>query len=173
MVEYEKLIENLAKNRESMMYYNSGPDHAAIVFSKIFKYAHTELCILAGNMKGGISNQSSYLSELRQFLERKGQVKLLLREFDKKNNPELFQLLSKYQFLFPDQVEVKIATSVLTDTETSREIHICTGDSSIYRIEEDIEKYTAKGSFNDPLTTQALNRIFAEMFESASPVALN
>lgn len=173
LFQYEQLIENLASNNESMMYFNSGPDHAAVVFSTIFKYATNEVCILAGDMNGKISSNTKYLTELEKFLKRKGKVKILLEEYKKEKNPKLFDLLAQYQFFDSDQIIIKQFDGVVTNTDTKKKIHFCIADDKIYRVEEDTENYVANGSFNDDKTVKILNNIFNEISSKANSIVLN
>jgi ABC-type taurine transport system substrate-binding protein len=171
--QYGELIENLAFHNESMIYFNSGPEHAAIVFSKIFKYANEEINIVAGNMNGGISSQEVYLKELEDYLKRKGKIKILLEEFNREKNPDFFNLLSKYQFFDSSQIILKKFNGEVVNTETRRKIHFCIADEKIYRVEEDVDKYVAKGSFNDSSTVDILKNIFEDISSNAEPILLN
>lgn len=170
--EYRSVIENLADNKESMAYANAGPEHAAIVFANIFRTSNTLVNVFAGNMNGGISSSKAYLEQLNGFLERKGKLRIILQEFDRENNKELFALLKRYAFFHSDQVKVYRTDSTILNTDTNTPIHFCTGDNTMYRMEQNTSKFFATGSFNDPKWVSSLKELFASIKDTSTEVAL-
>jgi hypothetical protein len=163
--EYKKSIESLANNRDSMIFMNSGNEHAAIVMGNIFKHSKQDIRIFAGNLNGAVSGDDYYQEHLSNFLDSGGKLKILLQEFDKNNPPEIFNLFSSVDFFYPENVEIKLSNTTLVSEDTETKVHFTVGDSSMYRIENDVEKYLAKGSFNNPDKANYLIEIFDEIFE--------
>ena len=172
MEEYKNFIEKLAKNKEESLYLNSGPEHAGIVLSTIFKNTKSELRIFAQGLKSGVATSDLYLDGLKSFLEKKnGTVKILIQEYYSNEEPKVFNILSYYKFFNKEQVTIKTTQSkVFTKPEKEKiepkSIHFTTGDDSIFRLEEDIVTFKAFGSFNNKEYTIKLNQIFDEIFES-------
>jgi hypothetical protein len=172
VMKYEDWIENLAKNKQSILYSNSGPEHATVVLSTMFKYAQTEVCIYAGAMNGGISNKTVYLDNVAKFLSGNGKLKMLLKDYSFENNQELFGLLRQFQFINPEQVQIRKAYTRLVNAD-GNEIHFTTADQGMYRLEKDIGKFHAIGSFNDTKTVKTLKDKFDSIFETSEPVFIN
>jgi hypothetical protein len=171
MKEYRSFIENLADNKESMAYANSGPEHAAIIFSNIFRTSRKEVCIYAGNLASGISSRPEYLEELKCFLDRKGKLQIILQSLDQTKNPELFNLLSQYAFFDKDQISLYETTAIVEGDE-NKPIHFCTGDDLMYRMENDTEMFQASGSFNDPQWVTSLKNLFGKLKNVSTPALL-
>lgn len=162
---YKKSIESLADSKDSMIFMNSGKEHAAIVMGNIFKHSKKDIRVFAGNLNGDVSNSPYYQKYLSKFLDSGGKLKILLQEYDENNPPEIFNLFSSIDFFYPENVEIKLSNTALVSDDTNNNIHFTVGDSSMYRIENDVDKYLAKGSFNSPEKANYLIEIFDDIFE--------
>jgi hypothetical protein len=174
MKEYKQLIENLAFNKEPMIYANSGADHAEIVFSAIFRYSKKEIFMRLGDMREGVSNRAEYLYSLQSFLSKGGVLKLMASDFDFSNNTKLYNLLALYQFFNPEKVQIKkYNIDAFKPKETEEPVYFCTGDYRMYRIEYDTKKSAAYGSFNNTDIVERLRNRYNEEFEKAIEVSLD
>lgn len=175
MNEYQLYIHNLAITGKDAVFYNSGPEHASFVLQKIFENASNTVNIYAGCFSGEISNQANYKEAMEKFLQRKGvKLKILLQNgklAEQKKEPEIFQLLRFYSILNKDSIEIKKHPYHL-QKDDGREIHFTVADNKMYRLEDDIEKFTAIGNFNDPLESNSLSLLFDDIFNDPKSEAI-
>lgn len=180
MENYKTYIENLAKSKDGMMFQNSSPEHACIVMTTIFKNSEKDIRIFAGNLNGRVSNnedknlKKDYIDSLIKFIEeKKGNVKIILDEFDEKFlKSELFSKLQLYLFLYPKRVQIKkLNTSIFSDNEKEK-FHFTVGDDYMFRFENDTNSFSALGSFNNKDFSQKLITFFDKNFNSleAKPI---
>lgn len=168
--EYKKYILDTANNGTYSVFYNSSKEHASIVMGTIFKSAQNNVRIWAGKLNGDVSSDDYYLSELKNFLERGGKVKIILDESSDEINLKLKNILALYQFLTPESIEIK-TTDVrvgLTGDIDYKHVHFTIGDDRMYRLELFPNKYTAKGNFNDAKTSSDFIRVFDDVFKNAA-----
>lgn len=167
LLEYKKSIESLANKKDSMVFLNSGKEHAAIVMGNIFKHSKKNVRIFAGNMNGDVSNDSYYQKYLSSFLKSGGSLKILLQEYDEDKCPDIFNLFNSVDFFYPENVEIKLSNSSVTD-DNEKPVHFTIGDDSMYRLENDTTNYFASGSFNDPKNAKHLISLFDSIYDASS-----
>lgn len=165
---YRDYVESLAKDGgRNEMILNSGPIHAAIVMSRMFKYARKEVKMICGGFSGAVSNDEDYLSELEGFFKRKGTLKVLA-EVDLSRSPKskIYKILRQYS----SQVTLlSVAPNRFRNTETSQPVHFAIGDEKMIRVETGTKDYTASVNFNN--TEQAAT--LSELFEGVWQTSLN
>ncbi|MDP1675922.1 MAG: hypothetical protein Q8L88_03575 [Bacteroidota bacterium] len=166
MEDYIGYIKNLAENKLPTIFYNSGPEHASIVMSNIFQNSKDMIRIFAGNFSGEVSQNERYIESLKSYLNRKGKVHILLDEYTEDKKPHLFDLLSTYSFFNPENIEIKKTNTHVVEEKTKKKIHFTTGDNCMFRLEEDTDKFLAKGSFNNLELTDKLIKYFDQIFNS-------
>jgi hypothetical protein len=76
--EYKKMITSAADSRSYSIWGNSGPAHARIIMTNIFRTAQHSICIFAGNLNGAISTKE-YIDELTKCLVEKGEERKVYR----------------------------------------------------------------------------------------------
>lgn len=153
---YENYIEGLAINEKNHLFFNSGKDHAIIVLSQIFSQAKNYVKLYSGNLNGGISSSDKYIKAVSGFLNRGGKLEILLEQFDSAKEPVIFELLKG-----SNNVSVKSHSCTLSSSSNQfKSIHFCIADGRMYRLENDTEKFTAQGNFNDKNVVQELESIF-------------
>jgi hypothetical protein len=170
--EYRVYINRLAESNSDSVYLNSGKDHAVIVLTTIFNKAKKYVHLFAGDLNGGISSKTEYATALLGFLEKGGELQLLLSSFDTNKEPELFNTLrvAKSKNL---NVSVKQTNERLLNEDTGTELHFAVADDKMYRAEHDTENFLAVGSFKDENFSQILNAHFKELFESDSAIKVS
>jgi hypothetical protein len=156
MLNYTEFVEKLASEGTDEIFFNSGPEHAAIVMSRIFKYANSEVRILCGGFNGAVSNDEDYLKYLDGFLQKGGRLKILAEEDLSKTPSKVFKLLRKHKesveiYLTPFKVLVK-----------DKPIHFAIGDDKMLRIETGTDDYTAQVNFGN----SAEARDYISMFDN-------
>ena len=95
-------------------------------------------------------------------------MKIIVNDFNIDYNPELYSLLKYYQFFSPDSVQIKTTDVVMVSGAPDKfvPVHFTIGDKKIYRLEEDINSFVARGSFNDTTYCSGLIDVFEKLFDS-------
>ncbi len=158
---YAENIDFLAANKKDEEFFNSSEAHAQIVLSSMVKYSNKDVNIYCGNMCTDVSNDPTYLKEIKSFLDdRNGTINVLLCDYnDSFKEKEIYKLLSAY---IPLKVKVKKTKKVLLFN--NKPVHFTISDSSAFRLETDIDAKMARGNFNDPNSAIKLNEYFFTLF---------
>jgi len=164
MNDYRNYINELADKNSPESFVNSGPEHAAVVISTIFAHANNYVFLFSGDLNGAVCNDAEYQKQLGEFLLREGNLKVLVQKYNSENEPKIYNLLRFYKNLNLN-VEVKYHPFEVISPTTEKEIHFTVGDDKMYRIENDVEKYLAYGSFNDNDQAIKLKDLFEDIFE--------
>src|SRR5262245_18526670 len=145
MLSYANYIESLAREGQDKVYFNSGPNHAAVVMSRIFKYSQRIVRIYCGGFDGIVSNDEDYLKYLDRFLAKGGMLKVLAQEDRSQGPGKIFKVLKK----FPDLVEMYKTDSTVIYNTTQKPLHFTIGDDKMLRLETGIDNYAAQGNFGN------------------------
>ncbi len=172
MNEYLNFVESLAQEGGTdQIFFNSGPNHAAIVFATMFKYANQEVSMYCGGFSGEVSNDKRYQRELEGFLSRNGHLRILV-ENDHSANPQsqVYSILRKYD----SQVKVYLAQGRMT-AKNGDPLHFALADNRMYRLETGTADYTAEVNFNNPEKVEILSNYFEQILATSrnNPIALN
>lgn len=161
---YSEHIFDLAKNKKKEMFYNSSADHAIIVHQALAKYAEQYIEILCGSMCTEISNNTTYLNYLRDFLEKKrdNRIRIILTDYRKDDFEK--QDVAKLFAQYPEQVEIrKYDGQVWYEKQP---VHFTVTGNNSFRLETDIEKHMAFGNFNSSTQAETLHNLFQKLFAS-------
>lgn len=170
---YEVSVKYLAENKVDNIIYNSGEEHALIIFENIFNNCKYKLRLLSGNLSNGITKNPKYINSLTRFLaQRNGKLEIILDRYEdgsKVVNSDLFKKLETYK----DQITIKKSTlsySLNNENKVDSErkhIHFCIGDDHIFRLETDTEKRKAKCNFNDITYSNILKDLFYRLYNQS------
>ena len=163
---YKKDIEKMAAKRISDIFYNSSDAHASIVINALTRNANSSIKILCQDMCSPISNSADYLCLLEDFLKKGTSRKLEVihaRHSSEFHKLPIAKLLANYAL----QVSVKKLKEGAI-TYKSSPVNFTVADGRAYRIETDIAKKTAFGSFNSPEKAIILSDVFDDYFRSTS-----
>jgi hypothetical protein len=163
MENYSSYVEALAREGKDQAFFNSGPNHAAIVMSRMFKYSNNLIRIYCGGFNGAVSNDEEYLSQLQGFLERGGRLHLLV-EKDNSNNEmsKIYKVLRRYK----NQVDVQYTPLRFVNEETRKPIHFSTGDKKMIRVETGTDDYTAQVNFGSEKDAEYFISAFDKIFNN-------
>jgi hypothetical protein len=156
MQSYINFVELMAREGQDKVFFNSGPNHAAVVMSRIFKYSKDIVRIYCGGLVGTVPNDEEYLTYLQCFLEQKGKVLILAQNDYTKSQGKIFKLLNKYR----DQVEMYQTSSKVNYNVTNKPIHFTVGDCKMLRVETGIDDYTAQVNFGNAKQANIFINIF-------------
>jgi hypothetical protein len=162
MQNYIDYVESLAISGEDENFFNSGPNHAAVVMSRIFKYSKDVVRIFCGGFTGAVSNDPDYLLYLEGFLQRGGKLKILAeRNLSNDESLSIFKVLKKYK----DNVEMFVTNLTVIMNSTDQAIHFTIGDQKMLRIETDTNNYAAQVNFGNSKSAETFIKLFDGMFD--------
>jgi hypothetical protein len=173
MTNYKEYVSFLAQNKINKTFINSDEEHALDVFVNLFKSAEKIVRIFAGCLTSKVSNESEYIIAISDFIERGGEIKILLNKYNETaaSSSNLIKRLSFYKYLEkPILVKRTEVKPYFASDPNKNEIHFTVIDNLSYRIETDVEARTADCNFNnEPLATNIVT-FFDKVFESIDSI---
>ena len=170
--EYSEDLDNLARSKSTDTFPNKDHQHASIAISKILKYSKDSFVLFDDDLKGDVVNNDaivSFRNSIIEFISRGGNVKIVISDKNDTDDIELRLFLEVLVEVFPEQVELKIATRQFKESMRSifgEKINFAVGDNNKYRLELfgetplDLKTRKAKGSFNDEEIVSELLSVF-------------
>lgn len=176
MMTYKEYVSFLAQNKIDKNFINSDQEHALEVFVNLFKNAQSIARIFAGCLTSKVSNDSNYIVAISDFIERGGEVKILLNKFDdstaKKSN--LIKRLSFYKSQGkPILIKKTEAKPYYASDPEKKEIHFTVIDNKSYRIETDVVERTADCNFNNEPLAKSIATFFDTVFDDPDSVEID
>lgn len=162
MASYKEFVENLASEGRDELFFNSGPTHAAIVMSRIFKYSSDIIRIYCGGFNGAISNDEEYLKYLELFLKKGGNLKILVEEDLSKQQSKIYGILQKYK----SNVEF-YPTPFRVIGSKGKPMHFTVGDDKMLRLETGVDDYTAQVNFGNKDDAKIFSNIFDDLLNKS------
>ena len=163
MTDYITYISQLAKNKSNIEFLNSDKERALAVLVQIITSSNNTLRIFAGSLCSDVPSDPQYISALSDFIERGGQVRIMLNQLNEELAKES-NLFKRIAYYLETNKDIKIfsteARPYLVSDPDKNEIHFTIGDDCAYRVETDIEKKTAKCNFNNPSASKNLITFF-------------
>ncbi|MCQ2361255.1 MAG: hypothetical protein MJ009_07270 [Paludibacteraceae bacterium] len=170
---YQEFVKFLADTKDSRIFLNSDEDHALDVLVQIFQHSQTCVRIFAGNLCEHVGSQSDNIIALSEFIERGGEVRILLNDYkeDKAKESNLFKRIAYYESL-GKKIMVKSTTikPIRYSDPNKKEVHFTVGDNVSYRLETDIENRKAECSFNSPIFAKTLSDFFDSIYEKSTEI---
>lgn len=177
MEEYRRTVEAYAAQHENYLFHNEGNEHALIIFENIFKNANKTIRIAANNLcNSEVVDRAEYIDPLIKFLDNGGVLKNLLKDAPNVDNDELRKTNSLYRALYNHEaykngnVQFKSGNGKCFHNSDGKEVHFCTADGHMYRLENDIENRKALCNFGDSNKTKELDNVFDRVFDSINSV---
>ncbi|MBO5406471.1 MAG: hypothetical protein IJN06_09815 [Bacteroidales bacterium] len=176
MDKYKKVVMEYAENHKDEILHNRGNGHALIIFQGIFKYARKNIRVAAKDWSNTeLVNRPEFIEALCEYLDRSGaELKLLLSSEPSrvalmrlKNN--VFKALFFHRAYGEGRVEIKVSDGK-SFLKEGKPVHICTADTLMYRIEDDIEERQAICNFGDSKNTASLEERFDKIFQNTEIV---
>lgn len=165
--EYIEYVEKLASTMENEVFFNSGPTHASIVMSRIFKYSNKTVKIFCGGFNGDVSNDPTYLKYAEEFLNKSDTKLIAIVENDltANSNSMIFDVLKNYK----DKVSIYNTNARIkysSDSNADKFIHFAIGDDKMLRVETGIEEYVAQVNFGDVEETKIYVDLFNQLLDT-------
>ena len=158
---YEEIIQDLVSTGSDELISNSDTNHAKVLIRYLFKTSRNRICIFSSQLNDHIYDDDEVISEIERFVEKDGQVEILLQQpgdFDKSR--KIFKLMRE----FKNRISVKSVTNI-TDSEIDP--HFVVNDNNGFRFCEDKKKTSAIASFNRAKTAKNLIEQFDILFKRA------
>lgn len=173
MEEYRRIVEAYAARHENYLFHNEGNEHALIIFENIFKNANDTIRIAANNLcNSEVVDRKEYVEPLIRFLDNGGTLKILLKDAPDAANEEFNSPCCLYRALFNHDaykngaIQIKSGGGKCFHDAKQNEIHFCTADGHMYRIENNIVERKAICNFGDEVKTKELDDLFDRIFDS-------
>lgn len=173
MEEYRRTVEAYAYHHENYLFHNEGNKHALIIFENIFKNAKNTIRIAANNLcNSEVVDRKEYIEPLIKFLDNGGALSILLKDAPCPTNEELKNTYCLFRALYNHEaykngiVKIKSGDGKFFHDNNGHEIHFCTADGHMYRIENDIVERKAICNFGDEVKTKELDNLFDGVFDS-------
>ncbi len=171
IIEYRKLIEELAEKRANRRVPNGHPEHASILLETMFKRAEHDVRIYTGALNETVYGRPGLIEALKRFIARPGaRLRVLLQDQHDaawvKSQPMIKALYEKNR---RDNVEVAVATGVYA---TNKAKHFSVMDDCGFRFEHDHSQTQAVANFNEPEIALELASVFDIVFGQAKPIQL-
>lgn len=171
--QYREAVQNYAENGVDYIFHNRGDEHALIILTNIFKNAKEKIRIAANRLYNDeVVNTAEYINSIKEFLDKKDTHLYILinskpsveevRQHGPKNT--LYYMLYNHPAYRQGRVEIKEGQGNFFHNEKGDFINFCTGDSTMFRLEENIEERQAIANFNDSTNTEQLIQIFDNIF---------
>lgn len=167
-LQYKHSVSLLADSKSPLTFNNSGPSHASIVISTIFKHTKSRIRIYAKNLDGTISNIGDYQEELNQMLQRRVSIQVIVDEIPKPHS-NAFKILHANNA----SVEIKFSSDELKKNlafHYNPDTHFIVADDLMFRLEYDNYRHQALCGFNDTKRSQQLIDIFDSHFEDCKTI---
>lgn len=159
---YLNYIDSLAKEAKNEEFFNSSEEHAKIVLTAIMRYAKRYVNIYCESMMSEVSNNEEYLKVVQGFLEKGGNMNILLNNYDENIvNKGIYKILSYY----PNKIKIKKIEDPANKIKyNGNPVHFTVADGKAFRLETDIVNKKAWGNFNDPVDGKVLDDVFYRVF---------
>lgn len=168
--QYKAAVKEYAAKGVDYLFHNEGDKHALVIFSNIFCNAKSEIRIAANQLcNSEVVNQKEYIDSLRFFLDRKDtRLYILLTNRpcpeDVKTDCCLYKMLFEHPAYKEGRIVIKDGEGKSFRDNNGSTIHLCMGDNTMYRIENDVIGRKAIANFGDKNITTILNRGFDGVF---------
>lgn len=167
---YKEAVRRYAADKTDYLFHNEGSDHALIICSAMFENATSCIRIAANKLYNDeVVNQEEYISNMRHFLDRKGsKLKILISNRPTKdevtNGSCFYSMLYQHPAYREGRIEIKDGQGKSFHDRQGNTIHFCTGDTNMYRLENDVKERKAIANFNDEKSTGNLIKVFDDVF---------
>ncbi|MBI5921928.1 MAG: hypothetical protein HY847_09760 [Betaproteobacteria bacterium] len=168
-LEYDRFVERLAKAEDPRTISNSSTRHALSILRAIFRHAKRSVSIFSGKLDPNVFNDDELLRTAENFQKGGGSLRVLLQDQALSKNDAsklLLQLAAQSSDVNDASCMVKQVTSEHPFADAK--CHFVVADGKAYRIETDIVKHIAVGSFMDEKSATALTEIFDKAFVLAT-----
>lgn len=174
MKDYFEYVEYLSVNEIDEPFFNSGPFHAAIVMSRIFK-SSKDIKIFSGGFTGEVSNNPMYLSELKNFLSKPtNKLSVIIEDYENNKNNKVYEIFKQFRNL-NNNIEIyhtNVKISIYDNGDEGKAIHFTIGDENKIRIETNTSDFTAQANFNSQTSVSPFLKLFNDLLasQSTSPI---
>ena len=172
MTQYSLAVKSYAERGEDYLFHNEGNEHALIILSNIFANAKSHIRIAANMLYNDeVVNTEEYVGKLKSFLDKSDtRLSIIVSKVpdisdvrSRSRKGTLYWMLYNHPAYRQNRVVIKDACGKAFHDEKNNIVNFCTGDTSMYRLEEDIQIRKAIANFGDEKHTKQL----IDAFENA------
>lgn len=169
-------LEVLAEENSGRVLLNKGEKRASQSLVQLINSSNKIVRIWEKSFDRAFFNGNSYLKSVRNFLDRGGDLRIMIKS--EENASLFYDFLLEKKKLLPDQINILSGVKPWIKyprwTINSREeapleyIYFATGDSKIYRICYDSGELFTQFSFNDSKMAEAFDSHFDKKYAELS-----
>lgn len=160
---YDKFVENLAKNHVAQVFTNQSSSHALSILRNVFKYADKEVNIFSGTLDSCVYNDKELISAAENFLKTKhGIVRVLLQGDVAHSRKDVENDFLHVILSLGGDIKLAQDDNPLKNVDN----HFLVADSKAYRVELDVNERSAVCNFNDESLGTQLKNVFNSSWES-------
>lgn len=165
IAKYRERVKNAAQARNGDPVYNGSMEHASVLVEAMFAHAHTEVCVLSGELNARVYGRDDVVEQANLFLaDPQHRAQFLVEEpeaLDWVNHPLLSALSDN------ENVEVR---SVPREIQNRYKFHLIVMDEDSYRFEKDRSEPVAIAAFGDITGAENMKSIFNTLWNVSRPV---
>ena len=169
-MEYRELVRELAESRSSKMVNNSSIEHAAVLFSEMFRRNSGHAAIFSGSLNRALYSRAEILDAIGIFLsDSSSSLHVVVQEASDGVDNFAFlqsQIHKKWGDEAAGRLEGRVADSDAADVG----FHFATVGESAFRFESDRTKHEAFASFGRPEHVKTLKAVFQRAWNSATKI---
>lgn len=177
--EYKNAVELCARNHTDYLFHNEGAEHAVVILSNIFMNSQDRVRMASNRLiNKEIVGNEEYRKALITFLNRPNTyLDIMLTHApteEQVTEPKSIFFMLYYHPAYKDnRITIKDSRGKTFMDKEHHPVNFCTGDSNMYRVETDVEKWRAIANFQDSNRTKLLTEKFDYAFNSLSEIVLN
>lgn len=173
--DYKEYIHYLSQNNENRIFLNSDDEKATAVFVELFNKAKDHIRMFSGSLSNGVTSNNAYISAISDFIEKGGNLDILLNSYTKEKalNSDFLKRIAFFS-LKGKNVTIKKSNDhpYLANGSDKKEVHFTIVDDNAYRLETDIDLRMSICNMNDSAMAKNLSTFFDGLFVKAEIIDL-
>jgi hypothetical protein len=160
--QYQLTVTEAARTKSNMIISNRDASHAAVLFTVMFDHAEHHVRIFSGALSKKFYEQQGIIDAALRFLRKGGRLDVLV-ENSVEGGPAGNAFVSALTDMNATIVELRLDSLPNHEKVFEDFCHFLAMDESGYRVELAKDTYEARASFNDPVITKNLIRLFESL----------
>lgn len=182
LTQYRIAVEDYALNNIDYLFHNEGDEHALVILTNIFANSKEHIRIAANKLYNDeVVNTKEYIDSVKKFLDEKDtKLSIIITQKpgieeikNRSRENTLYWMLYNHAAYNQGRVVIREGKGKSFKDKEKNQINFCTGDSMMYRLEDDILRRKAVANFGDKNTTTKLENLFDAVFNGLDKVELS
>ena len=163
---YKEAVEQMAIKGSEKTFNNSGPIHASIVMTSIYRNAKDNIKLYTKDLQGEIGRFLDYMTSMNDYINSNKSFQILINERPHFESDLFDTILNASKTI--KGVELRFASPTFVkevDSYANKNSHFCIADDKMFRLEYDNYNHQALCGFNSPKVVSK----FCLLYTSPSP----